>query len=200
METFIVLGFCFILYEALDLFQSCYTNTNRHRHQRLQLTETSATANETNAVDETKPEVITSGPVRNTSHQANLNKTTDANSKFECSSSESVYLCEDNVQLLTATAKSIQNYEFNKNEMRNNVDLGDDDEYDDDDEDENDVDNVDDDDDDDIDSDSSDSQSKVNVFSICDRVSQHNKHHLIDCQFTNNKNTNFNDYDKLIIG
>lgn len=26
METFIVLGLCFILYEALDLFHSCYTN------------------------------------------------------------------------------------------------------------------------------------------------------------------------------
>lgn len=26
METFIVLGLCFILYEALDLFQSCYNN------------------------------------------------------------------------------------------------------------------------------------------------------------------------------
>lgn len=31
METFIVLGLCFILYEALDLFQSCYNN-NRHNH------------------------------------------------------------------------------------------------------------------------------------------------------------------------
>lgn len=32
METFIVLGLCFILYEALDLFQSCY-NKERHQHQ-----------------------------------------------------------------------------------------------------------------------------------------------------------------------
>lgn len=33
METFIVLGLCFILYEALDLFQSCY---NKERHQQRQ--------------------------------------------------------------------------------------------------------------------------------------------------------------------
>lgn len=33
METFIVLGLCFILYEALDLFQSCYNN-NRHQNQQ----------------------------------------------------------------------------------------------------------------------------------------------------------------------
>lgn len=33
METFIVLGLCFILYEALDLFQSCY---NKERHQQQQ--------------------------------------------------------------------------------------------------------------------------------------------------------------------
>lgn len=31
METFIVLGLCFILYEALDLFQSCYNNNQRHQ-------------------------------------------------------------------------------------------------------------------------------------------------------------------------
>lgn len=31
METFIVLGLCFILYEALDLFHSCYNN-NRPQH------------------------------------------------------------------------------------------------------------------------------------------------------------------------
>lgn len=36
METFIVLGLCFILYEALDLFQSCY-NKERHHHQHQQL-------------------------------------------------------------------------------------------------------------------------------------------------------------------
>lgn len=30
METFIVLGLCFILYEALDLFQSCYNNQQQH--------------------------------------------------------------------------------------------------------------------------------------------------------------------------
>lgn len=33
METFIVLGLCFILYEALDLFQSCY-NKERHQHNQ----------------------------------------------------------------------------------------------------------------------------------------------------------------------
>lgn len=32
METFIVLGLCFILYEALDLFQSCYNNNRHHTH------------------------------------------------------------------------------------------------------------------------------------------------------------------------
>lgn len=31
METFIVLGLCFILYEALDLFQSCYNRPNHHQ-------------------------------------------------------------------------------------------------------------------------------------------------------------------------
>lgn len=31
METFIVLGLCFILYEALDLFQSCYNRPNQHQ-------------------------------------------------------------------------------------------------------------------------------------------------------------------------
>lgn len=36
METFIVLGFCFILYEALDFFQSCYTNNNLHEQQHPQ--------------------------------------------------------------------------------------------------------------------------------------------------------------------
>lgn len=35
METFIVLGLCFILYEALDLFQSCYNHNNRHSHHHL---------------------------------------------------------------------------------------------------------------------------------------------------------------------
>lgn len=30
METFIVLGLCFILYEALDLFHSCYSNQQQH--------------------------------------------------------------------------------------------------------------------------------------------------------------------------
>lgn len=32
METFIVLGLCFILYEALDMFQSCYNNNRHHTH------------------------------------------------------------------------------------------------------------------------------------------------------------------------
>lgn len=36
METFIVLGFCFILYEALDFFQGCYTNNNLHEQQHPQ--------------------------------------------------------------------------------------------------------------------------------------------------------------------
>lgn len=35
METFIVLGLCFILYEALDLFQSCYNHNNRHSHHHF---------------------------------------------------------------------------------------------------------------------------------------------------------------------
>lgn len=30
METFIVLGLCFIIYEALDLFHSCYSNQQQH--------------------------------------------------------------------------------------------------------------------------------------------------------------------------
>lgn len=36
METFIVLGLCFILYEALDLFQSCYNKDpdRPHHHRR----------------------------------------------------------------------------------------------------------------------------------------------------------------------
>lgn len=36
METFIVLGLCFILYEALDLFQSCYNNQHHNQQQQQQ--------------------------------------------------------------------------------------------------------------------------------------------------------------------
>lgn len=177
METFIVLGFCFILYEALDLFQSCYTNNNRHPHQQLQLTD----ANEANSItDDTETNDV---PAANASSDANNVITTvplrssDSPAKQDsATSSESIYLCEDNVQLLNASVKSGQDYEFIDNVEE------DDDEYNDDD----DIDDADDDDledcDDDEDSgDSGNNQSK-NVYSICDRVSQHNQHRLISFQ------------------
>lgn len=46
METFIMLGFCFILYETLDFFQSCYTNNNLHerQHPKFSKDQTKSTA------------------------------------------------------------------------------------------------------------------------------------------------------------
>lgn len=75
METFIVLGFCFILYEALDFFQSCYTNNNRHHQQHPQFNKdlTSASAStsvkdnldntDENATNDTFNDVITAMPL-----------------------------------------------------------------------------------------------------------------------------------------
>lgn len=43
METFIVLGLCFILYEALDLFQSCYNKERRQQQQHFSADTNSST-------------------------------------------------------------------------------------------------------------------------------------------------------------
>lgn len=100
METFIVLGFCFILYEALDFFQSCYTNNNRHHQQHPQFSKdiTSASVKEpTDNNDEnthTFNDVITSMPLSDESKRVKFNSELD----FQASSSHfNSELCIDDI-------------------------------------------------------------------------------------------------------
>lgn len=175
METFIVLGFCFILYEALDFFQSCYSNNNRHQHLQSSNTTDNLAGNATNSNDSIK-----SVPISDVDAIANANLKriqNDTDISFVCSSSESINLNEDNVQLLAT--KIIEEYDSDSN---NNDDIYDDDDH------ENMNQTID------------NNQSNQNVYSICDRISNHNHQQLIDYNIVN-KNTNFNsEYDKLIVG
>lgn len=101
METFIVLGFCFILYEALDFFQSCYTNNNRHHQQHPQfakdITSASRVKETLEIIDEnaaTFNDVITSMPLRDESYRVKLNSELE----FVASSSHlNSELCDDSV-------------------------------------------------------------------------------------------------------
>lgn len=51
METFIVLGLCFILYEALDLFQSCYNSNGNEQPQQEQPQSAPQPSSDGNACD-----------------------------------------------------------------------------------------------------------------------------------------------------
>lgn len=74
METFIVLGFCFILYEALDFFQSCYSNNNRHQQQHPQFnkdinaTDIKETVDNNDENATNLQDVITSMPLSDENH------------------------------------------------------------------------------------------------------------------------------------
>lgn len=152
METFIVLGFCFILYEALDFFQSCYTNNNRHHQQHAQFSREISTTNSKETVDNSDDsdnfrDVITSVPLSEENH-VNLSSEFDINS-----SKHSYYERDDIIEFENIGA-------FDSEETI------------------------------------IDNQSNRQIYSICDRVNNFNYQQLIDYQ-SENKNSNFNDYDEL---
>lgn len=155
METFIVLGFCFILYEALDFFQSCYSNNNRHHQQHPQFNKDISATNTKESVDNNDEnatnlrDVITSVPLSDENHVKFSNSELDLSS-----SSHSYHEHDDSVEY-----DSIQACDGEETIINN--------------------------------------QSNRNIFSICDRVNNFNRQPLIDYQ-SENKNSNFNDYDKLI--
>lgn len=149
METFIVLGFCFILYEALDFFQSCYSNNNRHHQQHPQFNKDINASNTKDILDNNDEnttnlrDVITSATLSENEKHVKFNSELD----------------------LVSNDDSVVDFENFR----------------------------------DIDSDETDlnNQSNANIFSICDRVNNFNRQPLIDYQ-NESKNSNFNDYDKLI--
>lgn len=172
METFIVLGFCFILYEALDFFQSCYSNNNRHHHQHPQFNKTNKNPNNLETIDEnstktsnTEVNAQFNGEFDSTTTTATTPITPNSDLVYNDSSSDSIDLNKDTIQL---------DDDFISNE----------DEFDDDDDEETII------------------HNPSNVYSICDRVSVHNhQQHQQLIDYPNaNKNANFNDYDKLICG
>lgn len=162
METFIVLGFCFILYEALDFFQSCYSNNNRHHQQHPQFnndisgtnTKENVDNNDENATTATNlRDVITSMPLSDDTLHVKRNT-----SELDLASSSHSYgELDDSVEF----DANIQAYDGEETIINNQSNPG-------------------------------------NIFSICDRVNNFNRQPLIDYQSNENKNSNFNDYDKLI--
>lgn len=155
METFIVLGFCFILYEALDFFQSCYSNNNRHHQQHPQFNKDISTTNTKETVDNNDEkatilrDVITSIPSRDENHMKLSSSELDL-----ASSSHSYHEHDDSVEF-----DNIQTCDGEQIIINN--------------------------------------QSNRNIFSICDHVNNFNRQPMIDYQ-SENKNSNFNDFDKLI--
>lgn len=157
METFIVLGFCFILYEALDFFQSCYSNNNRHQQQHPQFNkDISAAHTKENLVDNNDENVANlSDSIANNLIQDDNH--CELNSEFDLgSSSHSNHeLGDDSVEF--ESFREIDSEETIINNQSNHS----------------------------------------SVFSICDRVNNFRSQQLIDYQ-RGNKNSHFNDYDKLI--
>lgn len=154
METFIVLGFCFILYEALDFFQSCYSNNNRHHQQHPQFNKDISGANTKETFDNNDEnatnlqDVITSTSLGDEKH-------VQFSSELDlASSSHSNHDHDDSVEFESIRACNSEETIINN-------------------------------------------QSNRSIFSICDRVNNFNRQPLIDYQ-SDNKNSNFNDYDKLI--
>lgn len=153
METFIVLGFCFILYEALDFFQSCYSNNNKHHQQHLQLSEDIFTHNTRETADSNDESatnllnVINSVPLSDENH-------VKLNSGFDlANSSHSNYETDNSVDF-----ESLGAYDSEKENTNNN-------------------------------------QSNQNIFSICDRVNNLNREHMIEYQ-SEAQNSNVNSFDK----
>lgn len=189
METFIVLGFCFMLYEALDFFQSCYTNNNLHEQQHPQFSK-DISSGQTKATTTTTTQPLPSTPSASAllpSH-ANASITTiplsDAqidccvvqNSDLDLIAVSSNHLnCVDS-EFGTGVVEFAEN---NINEISNDHEINDIDE------------NNDDDDDDDNSDESSSSDSDIKtiqtnqsslhrssrrIYSICDRVNHFNRH------------------------
>lgn len=183
METFIVLGFCFILYEALDFFQSCYSNNNRHQHQHPQF-------------NKTKKNIVGKNKIRN-----NLD-TIDENETIKQSTTINDIDIDTNVISMNIESSDVQfNGEYDSiitnskyhlvhcnDSSSESIDLNKDDDY---------LINEDDD-DDDSDSDNNPSISK-HVYSICDRLTANHQQQLINYNSNEMKRSHFDDYDKLIV-
>lgn len=157
METFIVLGFCFILYEALDFFQSCYSNNNRHHQQHPQFNKDISANNTKDTFDENATnlrDVIASASLseKRVKFSSKLDLASSSHSNHDDDDDDSVVDVDD--------FDSIRELDSDEPILNNN-------------------------------------QSSHNIFSICDRVNNFNRQPLIDYQ-SENKNSNFNDYDKLI--
>lgn len=153
METFIVLGFCFILYEALDFFQSCYSNNNRHQQQHPQFNKN----------------------ISATNTKVNRRHTTDSIAKILISDDNNHIELSSEFDLASSSSSSHSNHERDDSVEFDSFR--------------------------ELDSEETmlNNQShQSGVFSICDRVNNFRSQQLIDYQKENKKNSNFNDYDKLI--
>lgn len=220
METFIVLGFCFILYEALDFFQSCYGTNNRHQHQHPQFNKTNPSADifdttATTSEIQTTTDELSATTESTTTPPSNLNKI-DENSSTKSISTIDRNIIDVNVNIeshvqytdefdldINATIKTARATNSNCNLLCNdsnfssdsidfNGDIITDEQFDD---------FIDNNEDEEYDSDETiiHNPSKSNVYSICDRVNTNNHQQLIDYAIAN-KNANFDDFDKLIVG
>lgn len=170
METFIVLGFCFILYEALDFFQSCYSNNNRHQHQHPQF-------------NKTKKNIFNKNKNRN-----NLD-TIDENETIKQSTTNAIDIDTNiiSVNIESSNAQFIS--ELNSYSSSESIDLNKDDDY---------LVNEDDDDNDDSDSDNNLTISK-HIYSICDRLTANHQQKLIDYNPNEMKGPHFDEHDRLIV-
>lgn len=210
METFIVLGFCFILYEALDFFQSCYTNNNLHEQRHPQFSK-DISSGQTKATTTAQP--LSTSTAALTSHANENHENVSSSSTFNASTITTIPLSDTQIDrcagrngdfdLITVNSNHLNcvDSEFGTGVVEFNDDGDDDHAIDD-----NDDDDVDIDDNSDETSDSdiktiqtnqssshqnSSSSSSHRIYSICDRVNHFNRRSelLIDyhCSSSANK-------------
>lgn len=155
METFIVLGFCFILYEALDFFQSCYSNKNKHHQQHPQFHKDISAINTIETIDNNDESATNLQNLITSAALSDENDVKLSNSELDLASTSHSYRELNN------------SIEFNSIRACNDEET------------------------------IINNQSNRHIFSICDRVNNFNRQPLIDYQ-SENKNSSFSDYDKLI--
>lgn len=190
METFIVLGFCFILYEALDFFQSCYSSNNRHHqhphfHNRnggavaSSSSPASGSASDNNICCNSSTSIGSDSSSSPIAVPVTIESHVSYNSEYDSGSSSDA--------ALYASACSSDLNNFSSRETAQLMRLGSIEEYDS---------------DDTIINNQSNQYANNKVFSICDRVINHNQLRGQRDSIDNVKISNQfdSDYDKLIVG
>lgn len=198
METFIVLGFCFILYEALDFFQSCYSNNNRHQHQHPQFNKTKTNIGDKNDIRHTLDTIEENEKIKSTTTLTTATNAIDIDTNVISMNIESSHVQFDGGEFNSIITNSNYNLVRCNDSSSESIDLNKDDDY---------LVHAYDDDDYDYDSDNDNNNPSFSkhVYSICDRLTTANhqqqlqQQQLIDYNPNEMKGSHFDEHDRLIV-